>query len=144
MHLWHTAAIRKRLPANGHFPEWKDLNTELVDWRKMSSGTVSHDPENHQINSEIREDKVQRVVDMVPDLEVCGDEEGDVLVVGWGGTYGHMISAVRELREEGKNVSLAHFNYIKPLPKNTEEVFRKFKKIIVCELEYGTVCKLPA
>lgn len=104
---------------------------------KNVSGTVSHDPENHQKNTEIREAKVQKVVDLVPDLEVCGDPEGDVLVVGWGGTFGHMISTVRELRKEGKNVSLAHFNYIKPLPKNTEEVFKNFKKIVVCELNFG-------
>ncbi len=104
---------------------------------KNAAGTVSHDPENHQVNSDIREQKVQRVVDLVPDLEVCGDDDGDVLVVGWGGTYGHLISAVRELREEGKNVTLAHFNYIKPLPKNTATVFGEFKKIIVCELNLG-------
>jgi 2-oxoglutarate ferredoxin oxidoreductase subunit alpha len=104
---------------------------------KNISGTVSHDPENHQKNTEIREAKVQRVVDLVPDLEVCGDPDGDVLVVGWGGTFGHLISTVRELRKEGKNVSLAHFNYIKPLPQNTKEVFKNFKKIVVCELNLG-------
>jgi 2-oxoglutarate/2-oxoacid ferredoxin oxidoreductase subunit alpha len=104
---------------------------------KNVAGDVSHDPDNHQVNTEIREQKVQKVVNMIPDLETCGDDEGDVLVVGWGGTYGHMISTVRELRKEGKNVSLAHFNYIKPLPKNTAEVFSKFKKIIVCELNLG-------
>ncbi len=104
---------------------------------KNASGTVSHAPENHQKNSEIREGKVQRVVDMVPDIDLCGDEDGDVLVIGWGGTYGHLTSAVRELRKEGKNVSLAHFNYIKPLPANTAQVFSKYKKIIVCELNMG-------
>ncbi|NOR76064.1 MAG: 2-oxoacid:acceptor oxidoreductase subunit alpha, partial [Draconibacterium sp.] len=104
---------------------------------KNETGTVNHDPDNHQANTEIREDKVQRVVDMIPDLEMCGDGDGNVLVVGWGGTYGHLISAVKELRQEGENVSLAHFNYIKPLPRNTEEVFKKFKKIIVCELNMG-------
>ena len=104
---------------------------------KNASGTVSHDPENHQINCEIREEKVQKVVDLIPDVEVCGDEDGDVLVVGWGGTYGHLINAVRELRMDGKNVSLSHFNYIKPLPKNTADIFGKFKKIIVCELNLG-------
>jgi 2-oxoglutarate ferredoxin oxidoreductase subunit alpha len=105
---------------------------------KNAEGTVSHDPENHQRNSEIREAKVQRVVEMIPELEIVGNTDGgDLLVVGWGGTYGHLISAVREMRKDGKDVSLAHFNYIKPLPKNTAEVFGKFKKIVVCELNLG-------
>lgn len=104
---------------------------------KNAAGNVSHDPDNHQLNTEIREMKVQKVVDMVPDVEICGNNEGDVLVVSWGGTYGHTVSAVSELRKEGKSVSLAHFNYIKPLPQNTAEVFGKFKKIIVCELNLG-------
>ncbi len=119
------------------FPGMKGFEHLIGGLEKNVSGSVSHDPDNHQINTEIREEKVQRVADMIPDLEVCGDEEGDVLVVGWGGTYGHMISTVRQLRQEGKNVSLAHFNYIKPLPKNTAGVFKKFKKIIVCELNLG-------
>lgn len=119
------------------FPGMAGFEHRIGGLEKNETGTVSHDPDNHQLNTEYRETKVQKVVDMVPDLELCGDEEGDVLVVGWGGTYGHMISTVRELRKEGKNVSLAHFNYIKPLPKNTEEVFKKFKKIIVCELNMG-------
>ncbi|RIH66794.1 2-oxoacid:acceptor oxidoreductase subunit alpha [Mariniphaga sediminis] len=119
------------------FPGMAGFEHRIGGLEKNIAGTVSHDPENHQMNCQIREDKVQKVVDLVPDLEVCGDDDGDVLVVGWGGTYGHLISTVRELRKEGKNVSLAHFNYIKPLPKNTEEVFRKFKKIIVCELNLG-------
>ena len=119
------------------FPGMEGFEHRIGGLEKNNSGTVSHDPENHQINCEIREEKGQRVVDLVPHLEVCGDEDGDVLVVGWGGTYGHLISTVRELRQEGKNVSLAHFNYIKPLPKNTAEVFSKYKKIIVCELNLG-------
>ncbi len=119
-------------------PGRKGFEHRIGGLEKNITGTVSHDPDNHQKNSEIREEKVQRVVDLVPDIELCGDEDGgDVLVVGWGGTYGHLISTVRELRLEGKKVSLAHFNYIKPLPKNTEEVFSKFKKIIVCELNLG-------
>jgi 2-oxoglutarate ferredoxin oxidoreductase subunit alpha len=105
---------------------------------KGLTGNVSHDPENHQKNTEIRENKVQLVADIIPELEVVGNPDGgDVLVVSWGGTYGHTVSAVRELRDKGKDVSLAHFNYIKPLPKNTKEVFSKFKKIIVCELNMG-------
>ncbi|MEN8116298.1 MAG: 2-oxoacid:acceptor oxidoreductase subunit alpha [Bacteroidota bacterium] len=127
----------EKLSREWAFPGMAGFEHRIGGLEKNETGTVSHDPENHHVNTEIREEKVQRVVDMVPDLEVCGDEDGEVLVVSWGGTYGHMVSTVRELRLDGKNVSLAHFNYIKPLPKNTEEVFSKFKKIIVCELNLG-------
>lgn len=104
---------------------------------KNLMGGVSHDPDNHQKNSELRAAKVEKVAEMIPELEVAGEPEGDLLVVAWGGTYGHMISAVRTMQNKGKKVSLAHFNYIKPLPKNTAEVFSKFKKIVVCELNMG-------
>jgi 2-oxoglutarate ferredoxin oxidoreductase subunit alpha len=80
---------------------------------------------------------VEKVVTMIPDLVVEGEPEGDLLVVGWGGTYGHMISSVQVMQKAGKKVSLAHFNYIKPLPANTGEIFSKFKKIVVCELNMG-------
>lgn len=118
-------------------PGMEGFEHRIGGLEKNISGAVSHDSENHQLNTEIREAKVQKVVDLVPELEVYGKEQGDVLVVGWGGTYGHLISVVRELNKEGKSVSLAHFNYIKPLPKNTEEVFKNFKKIVVCELNLG-------
>jgi 2-oxoglutarate ferredoxin oxidoreductase subunit alpha len=104
---------------------------------KSVTGNVSHDPDNHQRNCEIREEKVMRVVDMVPELEVCGPDTGEVLIVTWGGTFGHSLSAFRELRKQGKNVGLAHFNYIQPLPSNVAEVFNRFRKIIVCELNLG-------
>ncbi len=119
------------------FPGMDGFQHRIGGLEKNVSGNVSHDPENHQINTEIRRDKVNRVVDMVTPLQVCGDDSGDVLIVGWGGTYGHLLSALRELRKEGRNVSLAHFNYILPLPENTREVFSRFKKIIVCELNMG-------
>lgn len=120
------------------FPGMEGFQHRIGGLEKNVEGTVSQDPENHQKNSEIREEKVQKVAEMIPPLEVCGDQEGgDLLVVGWGGTYGHMISAVREMRLEGKSVSLAHFNFIKPLPAGTKEVFSKFKKIVVCELNLG-------
>ena len=119
------------------FPGMEGFEHHIGGLEKNISGAVSHDSENHQLNTEIREAKVQKVVDLVPELEVYGKEQGDVLVVGWGGTYGHLISVARELNKEGKSVSHAHFNYIKPLPKNTKEVFKNFKKIVVCELNLG-------
>lgn len=100
-------------------------------------GSVSHDPKNHQIMTEIREEKVQRVANYIPELEVQGDVDADTLLIGWGGTYGHMVSTTETLNEQGTPVALAHFNYIKPLPKNTKEVLAKYKKIIVCELNLG-------
>ncbi len=119
------------------FPGMAGFEHRIGGLEKNVSGAVSHDPENHHRNTEIREKKVQKVVDLVPDLELFGKSEGDILVVGWGGTFGHLIGAVQTLQNEGKKVSLAHFNYIKPLPANTEDVFRNFKKIVVCELNLG-------
>ena len=104
---------------------------------KNIKGSVSHDPAIHSQNTIYRAEKVERVVDMLPELEVCGESTGDLLVVSWGGTFGHTLTAVREMSADGKPVSLAHFNFIKPLPKNTREVFCKFKKIVVCELNMG-------
>ena len=85
----------------------------------------------------LRAEKVDRVVNEIPDLEVYGAKTGDLLVVGWGGSYGYLITAVRELQEEGHKVSLVNFNFINPLPKNVKSVFSKFKKIVVCELNLG-------
>lgn len=102
------------------------------------TGNISYVPENHQIMTDLRAEKVARIADSIPLQEVYGSPEGgEVLVVGWGGTYGHLFSAVKELRKAGKDVSLTHFNYINPLPRNTKEIFAKYKKIIVCELNLG-------
>ncbi|KRO70843.1 MAG: hypothetical protein ABR81_02760 [Cryomorphaceae bacterium BACL11 MAG-121128-bin16] len=101
------------------------------------TGNVSYDPENHQKMSIIRQEKVERVAEFIPNQEVIGDEKGDLLVVGWGGTYGHLYSAVKQLRKEGKSISLAQFNYINPLPKNTADILKNFKKIVVCEINNG-------
>lgn len=101
------------------------------------TGTVSHNPLNHEKMTYLREEKVERVVNYIPELKVKGEESGDLLIVGWGGTYGALISAVKDLQKEGKKISLAQFNYIKPLPANTEEVFKNFKKILVCEINMG-------
>jgi len=100
-------------------------------------GNVSSDPVNHQVMTDLRAAKVQKVADYIPLLEIMGEQEGDLLVVSWGSTYGVIMSAVKEMQKQGKSVSHAHFSYIMPLPKNTGDVFSKFKKIIVCELNSG-------
>ena len=104
---------------------------------KNHDGVLSSDPQNHALMVREREEKVQRVAKYIPELEVNGAESGKLLVVGWGGTYGHLLSAVQDVRKEGIDVSFVHFDYIMPLPRNTEEVFRKFDKILVCELNNG-------
>ncbi len=101
------------------------------------TGNVSMDPLNHQLMTELREEKVQRVANYIPELEVIGEDEADLLVVSWGGTYGVLLTAIEKLIAEGKSVSLAHFKHIMPLPKNTKDVFSRYKKIVVCEINMG-------
>ncbi len=101
------------------------------------TGTVSTDSLNHELMTKLRAEKVEKVADFIPELEVYGEKEGDLLVVSWGGTYGSILTGVQEMQEKGHKVSHAHFNYIMPLPKNTADIFAKFKKIVVCELNAG-------
>lgn len=123
-------------------PGTPGLEHRVGGLEKNAEGVISSDPENHQLMVDLRAAKVAKMADFIPELSVYGDNEGEVLVVGWGGTYGHLYTAVKELRKEGKSVSLAHFDYINPLPKNTAEVFARFKKIIVCELNSGQFAAL--
>lgn len=101
------------------------------------SGNVSTDPANHQLMTDLREAKIQKVADFIPEQTIFGGKKGDLLVVSWGGTGGTTQAAVEEMQKQGKKVSLAHFNHIMPLPKNTHEVLSGFKKIVVCELNSG-------
>jgi 2-oxoglutarate ferredoxin oxidoreductase subunit alpha len=104
---------------------------------KNHNGVISSDPANHELMCRERFEKVQRVANYIPELNVDGAAAGKLLVVGWGGTYGHILSAVQEARAEGAEISFVHFDYIMPLPKNTEQVFSQFDKILVCELNAG-------
>jgi 2-oxoglutarate ferredoxin oxidoreductase subunit alpha len=105
------------------------------------TGNVSTDPENHQKMVEYREKKVQKVADRIPEQEVMGEASGDLLVVSWGGSKGAVLNAVTALQDEGKSISHAHFSYINPLPKNTEDILKGFKHIVVCELNMGQFVK---
>lgn len=101
------------------------------------SGNLSLDPKNHQLMTELREEKVQRVANFIPEQEIVGDPNADLLVVSWGGTYGVVLSVVEKMLEEGKSVAHAHFRHIMPLPKNTAKVLSGHKKIVVCENNNG-------
>ncbi|MBR2006911.1 MAG: 2-oxoacid:acceptor oxidoreductase subunit alpha [Alistipes sp.] len=100
-------------------------------------GSISYDPTNHQEMTRTRAAKVAKVVEDVPALEIMGKKDADVLVVGWGGTKGHLQAAVSDLQAEGKSIAHLHFNYLNPLPSNTEEMLAGHKHIIVCELNEG-------
>jgi len=105
--------------------------------KKEGSGDISYDPENHEKMVKIRAEKINRVKNYIPKQEIIGAKSGDLLLVGWGGTYGSLLTACNEMNKEGIDVGLAHFNYLFPTPANTSEVFRKFKNILVCELNMG-------
>ena len=100
------------------------------------TGAISTDPENHNLMTQLRQQKIDNI--QVPDLEVVGDvDDAELLIVGFGGTYGHLHAAMDEMRAAGKKVALAHFKYIRPLPKNTAEVMKKYPKVVVAEQNMG-------
>ena len=100
--------------------------------RDAEKGTISTNPENHQRMVLARQAKIQQVANQIPLLQVQGNPQSDTLLIGWGSTEGHLLAAAEQL-----NCALAHFNYIHPLPKNTEEVLRQYQRIVVCELNSG-------
>jgi len=136
---WHPYARNQdSLARNWAIPGTKGLEHRIGGLEKdKTSGNVSYDPENHEFMTDIRAEKVKRVANYIPELTVDGAQEGDLLVVGWGGTYGSLHSAVKGISDEGYKVGHDHFNYINPMPKNTAAVFAKFKRIVVCELNKG-------
>ncbi|MBX2976104.1 MAG: 2-oxoacid:acceptor oxidoreductase subunit alpha [Ignavibacteriaceae bacterium] len=105
-------------------------------------GTVSYDPDNHEVMCKLRTEKISKVVNDIPDLEVTGDEDAELLVVGWGGTYGSIADAVNRVRKQGHKVAQAHFKYLNPFPKNAGEVLKRYKKVLVPELNLGQLSHL--
>ena len=101
-----------------------------------ATGAISTNPENHHLMTQLRQQKVANI--QVPDVEVEGDkDDAELLIVGFGGTYGHLHAAMDEMRAAGKKVALAHFKYINPLPANTAEVMKKYPKVVVAEQNMG-------
>ena len=101
------------------------------------SGAVSYDPDNHHRMTIFRDAKVAGIVRDIPDLEVFGPDHGDLLLLGWGSTYGAIRSAVERLQAKGRSVAHAHLRYVNPFPANTEEVLRSFGTVLVPELNLG-------
>ncbi|MBR4788861.1 MAG: 2-oxoacid:acceptor oxidoreductase subunit alpha [Bacteroidales bacterium] len=118
-------------------PGQKGFEHRVGGLEKNHEGVLSSDPQNHQLMVDERAAKVQKIADFIPELEVDGPEKGKLLVVGWGGTYGHILSAINEIRSAGKQVSRVHFDYIMPVPRNTKKVLESYDTILVCELNSG-------
>lgn len=119
-------------------PGMKGLEHRIGGLEKMDvTGSVSYVPENHEVMSKYRDEKVRKVADSLPELTIIGDKHADLLVIAWGGTFGHIFCAINRLRKEGKKIAYVHFHHIWPLPKNTVEILGNYKKKVVCELNMG-------
>ena len=142
---WHTYdRDENTLARKWPIPGTKGLEHRVGGLEKdRVTGNVSYIADNHEYMTKIRAEKIKRVQNYIPNLTTEFTDNGDLLVIGWGGTYGSLYSSVKQLKDEGyKNIGLAHFNYINPMPKNTETVLKQFKKIVVCELNTGQFAKV--
>lgn len=106
--------------------------------KDYDTSVISTDSSNHQKMTETRKAKIDNIANYIPEQEVQGDKDNaELLIVGWGGTYGHLYSALEIMLQQGKKVALAHFHHINPLPKNTAEILKKYKKVVVAEQNTG-------
>ncbi len=105
--------------------------------KDYDTGAISTDPENHEKMVRTRQTKIDKISQIIPKIEVEGNPDAELLVIGWGTTHGHLISAIKNIHKKGGKIALAHFNYINPLPKNTAKIIQSYKKVVVCELNSG-------
>ena len=101
------------------------------------TGVISSNPANHQLMVNIRKQKIENIANYIPEQEVTGDKDADTLVVGWGGTYGHLLEASLRIRAKGKKIAFTQFKHISPLPRNSYDLLRKYKRVIVAEQNNG-------
>ena len=101
------------------------------------TSAISTDPVNHEKMVAIRQEKVDNIAKNIPAQEIQGNPDADTLLIGWGGTYGHLYTAVQEMNAAGKPVAFAHFRYINPLPANATDIIKKYKNVVVAELNNG-------
>ena len=145
--------VRQEMLENGWRPYMRNEETEVRYWaipgtpgfqhrlggleKDYNTSAISTDPANHEKMVEARQKKIDLIARDIPELEVQGDADADTLLIGWGGTYGHLYTAVEELNTAGRLVAFAHFRYICPLPANTDDVIRRYRRVIVAELNNG-------
>jgi 2-oxoglutarate ferredoxin oxidoreductase subunit alpha len=124
-------------------PGTKGLEHRLGGLEKQEiTGNVSYDPANHQRMSEIRRDKVLKVADDLPPTEIFGDPKGDLVVVGWGGTYGAIHQGVARARERGHEIGHVHLRWLSPLPNDLGDILRRYQRVLVPELNLGQLSKV--
>src|SRR5262249_52334675 len=141
--------VKFRTDPNGFAPYLRDEKTLSRPWaipgtpglehriggleKQNITGNVSYDPDNHELMVRLRAEKVARIAQDIPDLEVFGREQGKLLVVGWGGTHGAITSAVEKMQARGASVSSVHLRYLNPFPKNLADVLSRFERVLVPE-----------
>jgi 2-oxoglutarate ferredoxin oxidoreductase subunit alpha len=106
------------------------------------TGNVSYDPHNHELMTRLRNEKIARIANDIPEQQIYGDPQGRLLVLSWGSTYGAAITAVDRLREQGASVSHAHLRYLNPFPKNLGDILQRFEKVLIPELNLGQLSLL--
>ncbi len=151
-------AVKFRTNPENYLPYLRDEVTLSREWaipgtpglehriggleKQDKTGDINYEPENHHKMNLLRTEKVERVANDIPLAKVDGDEKGDVLVVGWGGTFGTIKTAVEKKRKEGKSVSHLHLRYINPLPRNVGEILINYKHVLVPEINLGQLIKI--
>ncbi len=142
----------------GFFPYLRDEQTLARPWalagtpglehriggleKQHITGNVSYDPDNHERMVRLRAEKIERVAQDIPELKVEGDDQGDLLLLGWGSTYGAIKSAVEARREAGASVSHAHLRYLNPFPRNLGEILYRFKNVLIPEMNLGQLARV--
>jgi 2-oxoglutarate ferredoxin oxidoreductase subunit alpha len=145
-------------PNSTFLPYMRDIDTFARPWavpgtpglehriggleKEAITGNVSYDPANHQLMTDTRAWKVANIVNDVPDLEVNGDEDADILVLGWGSTFGSIRAAARRVRLAGEKVATTHLRYLNPMPRNLGDILNRYDKILIPELNTGQLRKV--
>ena len=150
--------VHRRTDPKGFAPYVRDPQTLARPWatpgtpglefrvggleKTDGSGNVDYDPENHERMVHIRAEKVARVADDIPPARPVGDEQGGLLVIGWGSTYGAITSAVKRARDTGRRVSQLHLRHLNPFPRELEEVLKRYDDVLVPEINLGQLAFL--